>query len=49
VRCGTPPGKERETALEVLTGLDEEFLRRKLPDFLQHVMNMCTDTSKRVR
>jgi len=42
-------GKERETALPLLTKINPAFLRRKLPDLLQPVINMCTDTSKKVR
>lgn len=42
-------GKEREVALSLLTKIDPAFLRRKLPEFLQPVINMCTDTSKKVR
>jgi hypothetical protein len=42
-------GKEREPALGLLTQMDPAFIRRKLPDMLQPVINMCTDTSKKVR
>ena len=42
-------GKEREIALPLLTQLDPAFVRRKLPDLLQPVINMCTDTSKKIR
>lgn len=42
-------GKEREVALSILIKLDPSFLRRKLPELLQPVINMCTDTSKKVR
>jgi elongation factor 3 len=42
-------GKEREPAISLLTKLDAAFVRRKLPDILQPVINMCTDTSKKVR
>jgi len=42
-------GKEREPALALLTQIDPSFIRRKLPDMLQPVINMCTDTSKKVR
>lgn len=42
-------GKEREPALLLLTRIDPSFVRRKLPDILQPVINMCTDTSKRIR
>jgi hypothetical protein len=42
-------GKEREPALILLTKIDPAFIRRKLPDILQPVINMCTDTSKKIR
>ena len=42
-------GKEREPALSLLCKVDPAFIRRKLPDILQPVINMCTDTSKKVR
>jgi hypothetical protein len=42
-------GKEREPALSLLCKMDPAFIRRKLPDILQPVINMCTDTSKKVR
>ncbi len=42
-------GKEREPALNLLCKIDETFIRSKLPDILQPVINMCTDTSKKIR
>ena len=42
-------GKEREPALNLLCKIDPAFIRNKLPDILQPVMNMCTDTSKKIR